>query len=104
MSIFSRLWAQKATGSPPPRRWFRDSDGTYYRNLPMIRAELDAAAAAGDTRSVARLETEWDETFRTEITRKDALGPGDIEAFPASFRDAYPHHPALWALDDLEKN
>jgi hypothetical protein len=78
------------------RAWFRDPDGTFYRNCPLIRHERDRAAVPWRR---AALTDEWWETFRKGVQRKAVLDPGDVVAEPAPFREAYPDRPGLWVLD-----
>lgn len=92
----------------PPRRWFRSEDGTYYRNCPLIEAERGEVMAwplttPGKFTVLARLEAEWRETFAAGVQRKPRLDPGDVVAQAATFREAYPRNPGLWALGDYER-
>lgn len=84
------------------RQWFQDTDGTYYRNCPLIRAEIDRARTCPWLwHHIRGLEAEWWEVFREGVTRKDKLGHGDRDAGqPSPFREAYPNNPGLWMLDD----
>jgi hypothetical protein len=86
----------------PARRWFADDDGTFYRNCPLIDAERDEVMAWPllTPGKFGALEAEWRETFKAGVQRKAALDPGDVVVTPAPFREAYPHHPGLWVLDD----
>lgn len=83
------------------RRWFRDDDGTYYRNINLILSEIQASPhwLIWNWPRLWRLHREFDETFRVGLQRKDRLGWRDVEAQPVPFRVAYPNHPILWKLD-----
>lgn len=92
---------------PPPRQWFRDEDGTYFRNCPLIASEREEvrnwpAGAFLKWRIIEELSNEWWRTFRTGVQRKPALDPGDVVAEPAPFRAAYPINPMLWTLDETK--
>lgn len=90
------------------RSWFRDTDGTFYRNCPLIEADLKSVSKKMTgllffRRSLERdyttLEREWEHAFSVGVYRKDVLGKDDIEAIPLPMRLAYPNNPGLWALD-----
>jgi hypothetical protein len=104
-----RLWRRRPRNviKPPARQWFRDKDGTYYRNCPLIRSEQDEVRAwptgtALKWAIVEELSAEWWRTFHAGVQRKADLDPGDVVVTPAPFREAYPRHPGLWALDEPE--
>ena len=102
MRLFGR------TRKPPPRHWFHDPDGTYYRNCPLIRAEQDQvlrwpSGSACKLAALDALAAEWRSTFREGVQRKASLGPCDVVATPAPFREAYPDNSGLWVLDELER-
>lgn len=82
------------------RSWFRDDDGTYYRNCPLIMKERQQAIRSLRLRRARILEAEWREAWRKGLIRKDKLGRGDIEVQRRSFREAYPDRPELWVLDE----
>lgn len=89
---------------PPARLWFQALDGSFYRNCPLIAAERDQVmawplTAPGRLGALDALFAEWSQTFRQGLQRKGALGPGDVLAEPAPFREAYPHYPGLRVLD-----
>jgi len=80
--------------------WFQDDDGTYYRNVPLIMAEMERCRRRPwRWRLFSALEAEWHQAWRAGLIRKSRLGRGDMLIQPAQFRDAYPDKPALWALD-----
>jgi hypothetical protein len=92
----------------PPRCWFRDGDGTYYRNCPLIAAERREVTAwplttPGKFAVLGRLDAEWHERFAGGVQRKPRLDPGDTVTEATSFREAYPHNPGLWVLDGDER-
>jgi hypothetical protein len=98
-------WPWRSRPQPPAPRWFLAEDGTCYRNCPLIEAERGEVmawplATPGKFTVLGRLEAEWRETFAAGVQRKDVLGPGDVVAVAASFREAYPRNPGLWVLDD----
>jgi hypothetical protein len=102
---FARRPKVPGARQPPPRCWFRAGDGTFYRNCPLIAAERDEVRAwpAGTFLQwaiVEELSAEWWRTFRRGVQRKTVLDPGDVVVSPATFREAYPDNPGLWALDD----
>jgi len=89
----------------PPRRWFRHAGGTYYRNCPLIKAEWEEvlawpASTSRKFRLAEALSAEWYAVFAAGVTRKAELEPGDELTTPAPFRETYPRHPGLWALDE----
>jgi hypothetical protein len=78
-----RWFRYLARYEPPLRRWFEDTDGTWYRNCPLIAAERDEVLAwplttRGKFEILAELFAEWDETFRIGIQRKAELGRGEV--------------------------
>lgn len=79
------------------RKWFRDDDGTYYRTVPLITAEL--GRCAWRPWRLRALRAEWDEAWREGLIRKPRLGRGDVLVPPLPMRVAYPHMPGLWVLD-----
>jgi hypothetical protein len=91
------------------RCWFRDEDGTYFRNRPLIMAEIHALAeihahqpaswGKRDIRKINTLLAEKDIVWQQGVIRKPALDPDDCVVRPASFRETYPGKPGLWALD-----
>lgn len=81
------------------RQWFRDTDGTYYRNCPLIMDEWKRAIRLGRFFLASRLGREWDTAFRQGVIRKNALTRGDTVVQPRPFREAYPDRPGLWTLD-----
>lgn len=91
----------------PTRAWFRDDDGTYFRNCPLILAEqkreLDRTPPPWGWRHhfaiLDALKAEWQHAWSEGVLRKDELEPGDVVVPMASFRDAYPDKPELWILD-----
>ena len=89
----------------PPRCWFQDKDGTYFRNIPLIMAEQKAVMykpwLAGYFR---QLTAEWNQAWREGLIRKDSLSPGDVVVEPAPFRVVYPDKPGLWVLDELPEH
>jgi hypothetical protein len=97
-----RIFRKQARRKPAavPRGWFRDRDGTYYRNFPLVKAEFKLATETGLTEVAAGLVAELEQIVRGGVIRKAELGPGDTEVCGASFSEAYPAHPALRALDD----
>lgn len=80
------------------RIWFQDADGTYYRNGPLILAEM--REAIGHERRFRKLEAEMAVVRRDGLIRKPALGRGDQLGQPLSMREAYPDKPGLWILDE----
>lgn len=93
-------WLRRAVPQDLPRRWFRDKDGTFYRNCPLVLKESREAIDAGRWEVATRLHAEFDEVFREGLIRKPALEPGDVEVRPVPFREAYPDKPELWVLDE----
>ena len=86
------------------RAWFQDKDGTYYRNCPLIMAELERISARAWPWLMPRcraLAAEWEQAFSAGVIRKPALGRRDVLREPGSFREAYPRHPGLWVLDEM---
>lgn len=83
------------------RSWFRDDDGTYYRNCNLIMAERRTAVANPLLWwRLPSLEREWRTAWRKGVLRKAKLGWFDRVVQPTPFREAYPDHPILWKLDD----
>ena len=84
------------------RAWFRDSNGTYYRNCPLILAEQERCIRwPWRYRLFWQLDAEFRETFRKGVLRKDRLGRGDRLVQQVPFREAYPDKPELWFLDKV---
>lgn len=83
-----------------PRRWFRDEDGTYFRNCPLIHEEANQAAKAYRFRLASRLHQEWLSVWEKGVTRKSKLSRGDIEVKMMSFREAFPDEPDMWIFDE----
>jgi hypothetical protein len=107
-----RYWLHKLAGhrltvpGAGGRAWFRDDDGTYFRNCPLIMAERKAELAQpwkpGQRARLDALQAEWWQAFRFGVTRRTCLSPGGIVVEPASFRVAYPGNPGLWVLDEIQ--
>jgi hypothetical protein len=98
---------RKPSPRMPARHWFEADDGTYFRNCPLIDRERDEVMAwpllaPGKFAALDALHAEWRETFAAGMQRKAALDPGDVEAVPGTFREAYPRNPGLWVLDEPE--
>jgi len=101
-TAFGRVTARR---KPPLRRWFRDEKrGDYYRNLPLIMDEQREVMTWRNTMHkfavLDSLHAEWNQVWREGLMRKDELGPDDMLATPAPFREMYPDRPGLWCLDD----
>jgi len=86
------------------RAWFRDKDGTFYRNANLVSAEMAKMPkrTAADFRRLDEMHAEWDRIFRKGVDRNAELGPDDIELTPRPMREAYPQYPILWTLDDAD--
>lgn len=82
-----------------PRRWFQDSDGTFFRNAPLILGELRDAIGS---RRFTVLDRELHQAWREGLIRVSTLPAGDVVVKPGRFRDVYPDKPGLWFLDDGE--
>jgi len=82
------------------RQWFRDKDGTFYRNANLVHGEANRLARRGCFLAAARRHKEWERIFRKGVDRKDRLGWRDVEVKPRSFREAYPQYPIFWQFDD----
>jgi hypothetical protein len=85
------------------RTWFRDADGTYYRNCPLINAEqwrLSSLLLPWRFRALSR---EWWHVYREGLLRTRTIGRYDRVATPAPFSEAYPDKPGLWLLDDYRE-
>jgi hypothetical protein len=100
--IFRR---RPATVRPLPRHWLQAEDGTFFRNYPLVRSEREAVLAwpdgtPGKYAIFQALAGEGHSLLTGGVLRKASLGPGDVAAAPALFRDAYPRNPGLWVLDD----
>jgi hypothetical protein len=80
------------------RKWFRDDDGTFFRNVPLNIAEMDATPLWMFWRH-RYLEREWRTVWDKGVIRKDRLGRRDVEVKMRSFREAYPDDPRIWTLD-----
>jgi hypothetical protein len=92
----------------PARRWFRDKDGSYYRNCPLVTGERNEvvawpASAPGKYEVLDALHAEWSLLFRQGVQRKSSLGLGDVVVEEATFREAYPRNPGLWILDEEQR-
>lgn len=62
-------------GSPALRTWYRKaSDGTFFRNCPLIMAELEQTT---DPLADALLRVEWGECFLDGVVVATEIGPGD---------------------------
>lgn len=81
------------------RRWFRDRDGTYYRNVPMVLNELDTTWPVRLWKR-AMLLSELDHIYREGHTRRRTLGWWQVEVQPMTMREAYPDRPIFWTLDE----
>lgn len=89
------------------KQWFQDSDGTFYRNGLLIMSEMDVLLARSwygrsTQREFSRLQDELAQAWENTLC-KDTLGPNDVVIKAISFREAYPRHPELWAIDDLPR-
>ena len=82
------------------RLWHRDGDGTYFRNLPLIRWDMDRPINRVLPWRAWVLRREWSRAWGKGLIRADKIGRFDRVATPISFREAYPDHPALWVLDE----
>jgi hypothetical protein len=89
------------------RRWYRAKDGTYYRNSNCVEGDIESLTPwlwlPWNFVRLRRLEDEWWRVFRKGVDRKPTLEPGDIEIQARPFREAYPNHPGLWQLDELDR-
>lgn len=57
------------------RTWYRrQSDGTFFRNCPLIMAEQERAT---DPSASARLRDEWGECLREGVSTAGEIEPGD---------------------------
>lgn len=81
------------------RRWFQDEDGTYYRNIPLIGAERSMLINRCLPWRQYTLNREWRRACGEGVIRTHRIGCRDEVATPRPFREAYPNHPGLWALD-----
>lgn len=84
------------------RLWHRADDGTYYRNIPLIRRDLDRPINRLLPWRAWALFREHDRVWSAGPIRADRIGWFDRVATPISFREAYPDHPGLWMLDEPE--
>lgn len=83
------------------RAWFADTNGTYYRNCPLIMAEMKRCTRMPWRYWLFwRLNAEWNDVFRQGVKRKSRLGRGDVVVQPRPFREVYPQYPGLWQLDE----
>jgi hypothetical protein len=82
------------------RQWFKDKDGTFYRNCNLNLDERERALRSGRLFLVHRLEKEWSQLWQKGLISKEKLGWRDVEVQPRPFREAYPDQPVLWALDE----
>lgn len=78
MSAWGRRGRTRSEGGTTPRTWYRkESDGTFFRNCPLIMAEREQALEACNLRATARLADEWDECFREGVITASEIAPGD---------------------------
>lgn len=82
------------------RHWFQDGDGTYRRNCPLIRDELERVSSILLPWRYVTLDREWWRAYREGPIRADEIGRRDRIATPIPFREAYPDKPGLWILDE----
>ena len=82
------------------RTWFRDTDGTYFRNCPLIMAERGRLINMLLPWRFLALEREWWHVYREGVFRAKTIGRFDRVATPGLFREAYPDKPGLWVLDE----
>lgn len=69
---------RRAANAPAGQTWFRKaSDGTFFRNCPLIMQERERALDARDWSTVARLDNEWHEVFDHGVATTDEIGPDD---------------------------
>ena len=83
------------------RRWFRDKDGTYYRNVPLISAERFTLINRCLPWRQLILGREWRRAWSEGVIRTRRIGWRDEVTAPRPFREAYPDHPGLWTLDEV---
>jgi hypothetical protein len=77
----------------PKRYWFQSEDGTYYRNGPLVIAEMDDYWYR--PRLYAELEQELRDIRRVGVTTKTELEDGDVVARRLPFSVSHPHMPDL---------
>jgi hypothetical protein len=78
MSDWRRLRRARHEGDPAHRTWYRKrSDGTFFRNCPLIMAEREDALRRAQYRRCKELGREWDECFRDGIITAGEIDPGD---------------------------
>lgn len=87
------------------RTWFKDDDGTYYRNCPLVKRDMGRPMNLILFWRQFSLHNEWDEVYAAGVRRADKIRPWDRVTTPRPFRESYPDHPGLWILDepDLDK-
>jgi hypothetical protein len=72
---WGRTRHRRTESGPAPRTWYRkQSDGTFFRNCPLIMAERDRAT---DPRVRDRLSDEWDECFREGVITASEISASD---------------------------
>lgn len=96
------VWPFKRRATPVKRSWFRDDDGTFFRNANLVHADMKRMRrrTPSDFRRLNEMHDEWDRIFWAGVERKDQLGPDDVEVEPVPMREAYPQYPILWTLDE----
>jgi hypothetical protein len=77
-----RRWSRRRQSSrgvaAAPRTWFRKtSDGTFFRNCPLIMQERERAVDAQNWPAVDRLDAEWHEVFWRGVATAEEIDPGD---------------------------
>lgn len=82
------------------RTWFRDEDGSYRRNCPLISDELERPSSILLPWRYITLNREWWQAYREGLIRADRIGRRDRVATPMPLREAYPDKPGLWILDE----
>lgn len=82
------------------RRWFQDDDGTFYRNIPLIRGDQDRLINRLLPWRFWTLAAEWRHAWMDGVIETSRIGRRDVIAVPRPFREAYPNHPGLWRLDE----
>lgn len=85
------------------RRWFRAEDGTYYRNIPLINADLASPINRCLPWRLRALDAEWSRAFSKGSIRASKVRWWDKIETSAPFREAYPDRPGLWVLDQDEE-
>jgi hypothetical protein len=78
MRLWPRLHRHPSTKDPIRRTWFcKQSDGTYYRNCPLIMAEREEAVRRGQFDLAKELDQEWREVFGRGVTTATEISPED---------------------------